>query len=55
MNAELDPNDERTPRLSAFYINEGRLLEEEIRQLDLQIYQQEPNNEHEQRSSDDIN
>lgn len=55
LDAELDPNDERTPRLSTFYINEGRLLEEEIRQLDLQIYPQEPNNDHQQRTSDDNN
>ena len=34
LNAELDPNDENTRRLSAFYFEEGRLLEEEIRQLD---------------------
>ncbi|KAI2508206.1 hypothetical protein MHU86_6257 [Fragilaria crotonensis] len=34
LNAELDPNDENTRRLSAFYLEEGRLLEEEIRQLD---------------------
>ncbi|KAI2510573.1 hypothetical protein MHU86_3841 [Fragilaria crotonensis] len=34
LNAELKPNDESTQRLSEFYIEEGRLLEEEIRQLD---------------------
>ena len=46
LNAELDLNDERSPRLSEFYINEGRHLEHEIRQLDLQIRQQRPNDEH---------
>jgi hypothetical protein len=34
LNAELKPNDESTQRLSEFYIEEGRLVEEEIRQLD---------------------
>ena len=33
-NAELDPTDENSARLSEFYITEGRLLEEEIRALD---------------------
>ena len=55
LNAELDPNDGRTPRLSEFYMNEGRLLEEEICQLDLQIYHQEPapNDEHLQGTRSD--
>ena len=34
MNAELDMSDERSKRLSEFYVNEGRLLEEELRLLD---------------------
>ncbi len=33
LNAELDPNDERSKRLSEFYVNEGRQLEDELRQL----------------------
>jgi hypothetical protein len=35
LNAELSPNDENYRRLSEFYAEEGRLLEDEIRQLDL--------------------
>ena len=34
LNAELNPNNENTRRLSQFYVEEGRLLEDEIRQLD---------------------
>jgi hypothetical protein len=50
MNAELDPNDARSARLSEFYINEGRIIEEEIRQLEQQQeLHQQPN---EQSSSD---
>lgn len=35
LNAELDQNHENYRRLSEFYSEEGRLLEDEIRQLDL--------------------
>ena len=31
LNAELNPNDERSRRLSEFYVEEGHLLEAEIR------------------------
>jgi hypothetical protein len=34
LNAELDPTDENSGRLSEFYISEGRLLDDEIRHLD---------------------
>ena len=34
LDAELDVNDENSRRLSEFYVQEGRLLQEEIRQLD---------------------
>jgi hypothetical protein len=34
MNAELSGNDENSRRLSEFYVQEGLLLEEEIRRLD---------------------
>jgi hypothetical protein len=34
MKAELDMSDERSKRLSEFYVNEGRLLEEELPLLD---------------------
>ena len=34
LNAELNPNDERSRRLSEFYVEEGRLLEAEIRALE---------------------
>lgn len=34
LDAELDINDENSRRLSEFYVEEGRLLQEEIRQLD---------------------
>ena len=34
LNAELDPNDRTSQRLSEFYLNEGREIEEEIRLLD---------------------
>ena len=35
INAELNPNDENSRRLSEFYDEESHLLEVEIRQLDL--------------------
>ena len=34
LNAELNPNDGNSKRLSEFYMEEGRMLEDEIRQLD---------------------
>ena len=34
LNAELDPNDRTSQRLSEFHLNEGREIEEEIRLLD---------------------
>ena len=34
LNAELNPNDKRSRRLSEFYVEEGRLLEAEIRALE---------------------
>jgi hypothetical protein len=40
LNAELDPNDERSARLSEFYVNEGRLIEDDIRQLEEEQHQQ---------------
>jgi hypothetical protein len=37
LNAELDPTDENSARLSEFYVNEGRLIEEELRNLESSI------------------
>ncbi len=34
LNAELDPTDKNSGRLSEFYISEGCLLDDEIRHLD---------------------
>jgi len=36
LNAELDPNNEQSSRLSAFYISECRMIEDEIRSLELE-------------------
>ena len=37
-NAELDPNNEQTLRLSAFYVNECRQIEDKIRRLELKTF-----------------
>ena len=34
LNAELEPSDERSARLSEFYVSERQIIEEEIRELD---------------------
>jgi uncharacterized protein YlxW (UPF0749 family) len=34
LNAELDPTNENSARLSEFYISEGRLIDDEMRDLD---------------------
>jgi hypothetical protein len=34
LNAELDPTNENSARLSEFYVSEGRLLDDEMRALD---------------------
>jgi hypothetical protein len=39
LNLELDPNDEQSARLSEFYVHEGWLIEDEIRQLEEQQQQ----------------
>lgn len=36
LNAELDPRDERSARLSDFYLSEGRIIEQELHELENQ-------------------
>ena len=37
LNAELDPTNENSARLSEFYISEGRLIDAEMRDLDISM------------------
>jgi hypothetical protein len=54
LNAELDPStDERSARLSEYYINEGRIIEDEIRQLEQQHQEPHQQQPYEQSSSGD--
>ena len=54
LNAELDPStDERSAWLSEFYINEGRIIEDEIRQLEQQHQEPHQQQPYEQSSSSD--
>jgi hypothetical protein len=38
LNAELDPNNEQSFRLSACYVNECRQIEDKIRYLELKTF-----------------
>ena len=38
LNAELDPTNEQSVRLSAFYVNECRQIEDEIGSLELEKF-----------------
>ena len=38
LNAELDPNNEQSSRLSAFYVSECRQIKDEIRSLELETF-----------------
>jgi hypothetical protein len=58
LHAELNASDERSTRLSAFYVSEGKIIDDEIRQLEQQRqYQQRqesPQDDQEQVSFSDV-
>ncbi len=52
LNVEQDPSNERSTRLSEFYVSVGQIIEGEIRELDKKIHELERESHHQQIQED---